>query len=133
MKTNMMLVVLIVFLSNLLPYGCTDNNDIITQEGKIVFYTNAQAILNCGSFNVNIYIDNELVGKLHEPYLDIQKPECNNSTTTTLVLEVKVGEHKFHTSMDCQNSNNWSSVIDVYRDSCTYVYLDALDFIPENN
>ena len=65
--------------------------------GKVTFYTNAQAVLNCGSFNVEVYINKTLVGTIKKPFLPLgESPKCNSSNSdSTLVIEKPEGDYEY--------------------------------------
>ncbi len=77
-----------------------------TDTGKVTFYTNAQFALNCGPFDVEIYIDNSLVGKLEEPFLPISEtPDCNaNSSKTILTIDKPEDEYEFTARLTCSET-----------------------------
>ena len=76
-----------ILLSILILVGFLISCDKENNTGKVTFYTNAQAVLNCGPFDVEIYIDNSLEGIIKEPYLPLNEtPECNSSNSETLLV-----------------------------------------------
>ena len=128
MKTNFFYVFLILILT----INSCDKTDSSNEIGKVVFYTNAQGMLNCGSFNVDIYIDNDSVGSIHEPYVDDIQPECINSSTAILI-EKKTGRHNYNAKMDCGQYGSWSGEITIISDSCTFIFLDIANCNPKND
>ncbi|MBN2519931.1 MAG: hypothetical protein JXB17_05465 [Bacteroidales bacterium] len=118
MKNKFYLLFLLVafFLS------CEKEDDF----GTVTFYTNAQFALNCGPFDVEIYIDSSLVGILEEPFLPISEtPECNvNSSKTILTINKPEGEYKFSARLTCSETLKYLSDFKVKKDSCSLVYID---------
>ncbi len=97
-----------------------------TETGKVTFYTNAQLALNCGPFDVDIYIDNTLVGKLEEPFLPISEtPDCNaNSSKTILTINKPEGEYEFTARLTCSETLKYMGDFKVKKDSCSLVFID---------
>ncbi len=116
----------------LMAFSCDKKDDNSNNEGKIVFYTNAQAILNCGPFNVDIYIDNDSVGSISEPYIEDTHPDCINSTLTVM-LEKKTGKYNYTAKLDCGQYGEWSGEFEIIPDSCTFIYLDINQCNPKND
>ncbi len=94
-----------------------------SNKGNVIFYTNAQALLNCGPFNVDVYIDSNLVGSITNAYVDEIKPDCIESDFT-IKAEMAVGDYKYYAVPNCGNFNNWSGEFNVFHDSCNYIFLD---------
>lgn len=130
-KTHFILTFLITIMT---VYGCNKNDENSSKTGNVVFYTNAQAILNCGPFDVDvdIYIENDSVGSISEPYVDDIYPDCINSTMT-VKLEKKVGVYKYIAIMDCGQYGEWKGEFEILPDSCTYVFLDIYNCNPKND
>lgn len=94
-----------------------------SKKGSIIFYTNAQALLNCGPFNVDVFIDSNIVGSLKNAYVDNIKPNCIASDFT-IKNEMAIGNYKYYAVPNCGNYNNWSGEFNVFDDSCSYIFLD---------
>lgn len=91
-----------VLLFSLLIFGgCKKDNGKSTNQGKIVFYTNAQAMLNCGSFDETINMDGDSVGTLSEPYVEDVKPSGQESNSFTLVVEKNFGSYTYSAKFNC--------------------------------
>jgi len=116
------LIISILTIATLI--SCDKDDDNIT--GKVTFYTNAQAVLNCGSFDVEIYIDNSLIGTIEEPYLPLDEtPKCNsNSSKTLLVIEKPEGDYEFTARLTCSETLKYMGDFKVKKDSCSLVYID---------
>lgn len=117
----------IIFLAFIL-LSCekTDNS----LNGKVVFYTNAQAMVNCGPFDVNIYIGDKKVGSLGNPIEESIKPDCAGSQFTLIVQ--KAPGHYTCRATAC-NSHECLKDFEIKTDSCTFVFLDIREFHqPEN-
>jgi len=130
MKTTLLKLSFIFLLLGLMGAGC--KKDVISGNGKIVFYTNAQALLNCGPFNVNIFIDDGLVGSISKPYIEEAYPDCVNSTATLLV-DKNSGKYSYTAEMNCGQYGAWVGEVEIYPDSCIYVFLDIDDCIIKSN
>ncbi len=104
--------------------SCDKGKDEST--GKVTFYTNAQAVLNCGSFDVEIYIDNSMEGTIKEPYPPLDDaPECNSkSSETLLVIEKPEGDYEFTARLTCSETLKYMGEFRVKKDSCSLVYID---------
>lgn len=122
MKTKKILLI-VPFLFMIIGTGGCEKNNNLPQKGKVVFYTNAQAMLNCGIFNVDIYINNDSVGSIIESYTSDSYPDCVNSTMTVAV-EKKIGKYNYVAKIDCGQYGVWTGEFDIVPDSCTYIFLD---------
>jgi hypothetical protein len=120
MKRNFIITILI-FIALI---NCSEDNDEYT--GKVAFYTNAQTVLNCGSFDVEIYVNNSLIGTIEEPYLPLDEtPECNSNTSETLlVIEKPEGDYEFTARLTCSETLKYMGDFKVKKDSCSLVYID---------
>ena len=104
--------------------SCNKEDERIS--GKVTFYTNAQLALNCGSFDVDIYIDNSLIGTLEEPFLPLDEaPDCNaNSSKSILTIDKPEGEYEFTARLTCSETLKYIGNFKVKQDSCSLVYID---------
>lgn len=104
--------------------SCQKNNDEIT--GKVLFYTNAQAMLNCGPFEVEIYIDDSLEGIIEKPLTqEDENIDCNyGKSEFTLILEKPEGNYKFTAKLTCSEDSEYLGEFIVKKDSCTVVFID---------
>ena len=116
----------------ILGAGCDKDNNDSSETGNVVFYTNAQAMLNCGPFNVDVYIENDSVGLISEAYVDDTYPDCLNSTMT-VKFENKVGIYNYTARMDCGQYGEWKGELEILPDSCTYIFLDINSCNPKND
>lgn len=123
-KAYMRKISIISILILIAIISCDKDKDEYTS--KVTFYTNAQAVLNCGSFDVEIYIDNSLEGIIKEPYLPLDDtPECNsNNSETLLVIEKPEGEYEFTARLTCSETLKYLGEFRVKNDSCSLVYID---------
>jgi hypothetical protein len=117
----------IIFFAFIL-LGCEKNDN--SHNGKVVFYTNAQAMVNCGPFDVNIYIGDKKVGSLSNPLMEGLEPDCGGSQYT-LVIQKAPGHYTCRatacSSYECLKD------FEIKADSCTFVFLDISEFHqPEN-
>ena len=107
-----------------------NNCDDIIQEGqdksksRLVFYTNAQAILNCGPFDVDIFIGNVPVGSISYSYINDELPDCIQSDNTLLV-EKDTGTYSYFAQATYSDIFHWTGTIDIKPDSCHKVFLDV--------
>jgi hypothetical protein len=113
------LLTIVIFLK-----GCDKENDENT--GRVTFYTNAQAVMNCGSFDVEIYIDNSLEGIIKKPNLPLDNtPECNSKNSETLLVIYKPeGNYEFTARLTCSETLKYMGEFKVKKDSCSLVYID---------
>ncbi len=114
------IIVFCSFVIMLLPIGCKQE-----RPGTAVFYTNIQSYLDCGAFEVNIYIGDKHIGSIAGPFLGDTLPECIN-TDFSLVFELEPGYY------NCK-ATGCSSIFSIKKfnivsDSCTYVFFDHTDF-----
>jgi len=128
MKTHLILFLLL--MATLSVVSCDDNTETPKGKGKVVFYTNAQAKLNCGPFDVDVFIADEFIGSISEPYLDDTPPECKDSTLT-VIMEKQAGVYEYTAEMDCGNYGQWSGEFEIFPDSCNKVFLDINNCNPK--
>ncbi|NOU59653.1 hypothetical protein [Marinifilum caeruleilacunae] len=114
----------------LILIGCSDDDPILelkdTRTGQLLFYTDIQAMANCGEFDVIIQINQDSVGVLHKPYLANTLPE-RSSSDTTLLLSLDVGKVNYKALFPCGNGGYWTNEVEVLPDSCIYIFLDVDD------
>ncbi|MBN1971091.1 MAG: hypothetical protein JW870_17120 [Candidatus Delongbacteria bacterium] len=129
MKTHL----IFTFLISIITFSsCDKNNDNSTEIGNVIFYTNAQALLNCGPFDVTIKINDESVGAISEAYVEDFQPNCTN-TNSTLLIEKAQGSYNYTATIDCGQYGNWSGEFEIIKDSCIYVFLDINNCNPKND
>jgi len=93
---------LIIILSSLV--SCDKNDEY---DGRVTFYTNAQALLNCGSFDVYVYVDGEEVGTLSKALaLRETDPLPNCGDPLTLTIKMKKGDYSFSAEGECPYENS---------------------------
>ncbi len=115
----------IIILSLLLiTLSCQKENN--ENFGKVLFYTNAQAMLNCGPFDVEIYINGSLEGIIENPVT--QKDEnidCSyNNSKSILVIEKPEGNYEFTAKLTCSEDLEYLDKITIKKDSCSVVFID---------
>lgn len=103
------------------PYG---NN---VGYGEIIFYTDAQLGVNCGFFDVEVFMNYDLVGSISMPYETVS----NLDSTTAVFLDKKAGKYIYTAKIGCGSwdHDNWVGEVEVYQDSCIFVFLDFNDAI----
>ena len=116
--------IIIFILSIITLLGCDSNHDQFTNN--VIFYTNAQAVLNCGLFDVEIYMDSSLVGVIKEPLVPLDStPDCNSTNSETiLVIDKPEGEYEFTARLTCSETLKYLGTFIVNMDSCSLVYVD---------
>ena len=93
---------------------------------KVFFYTNAQMIVNCGPFGVDVYVDDKLCGTLENPYFDkeVSIPcDMKDTNGAILAVEFEKGNHKFKAVGNC-NDMVCSGEFNVTNDDCQSVFID---------
>lgn len=101
--------------------SCEEENK--NDTGKVIFYTNAQAILNCGPFDVSVFINNDSIGAISDPYIEQSQPDCLQSSST-LLLDKKVDTYTYSAKLDCNNYGEWNGTFEVISGNCILIYLD---------
>ena len=124
MKTKLAIVCMIIML---LATSCG-----LLDTGKAVFYTNAQAMLDCGPFNVDIYIGEDFVGSITDFYLEESSPDCINSAKTVMV-EKDMGVYEYRALANCGQYGAWSGKVRIMSNSCSVVFLDLNDCNPKED
>jgi len=112
--------------------GC-DKDESIFNRGSVVFYSDAHALLNCGPFDMDIFIDDNKIGSLSDSYDGKDDPQCKNSSST-VKHKLKIGIYEYRATIDCSESGEWNGTFTIGADSCTHVFIDAQDInYYENN
>ena len=115
---------------------CCSNEDINSDKdnlkGKMVFFTNAQALLYCGSFNVDIYIDSVLTGSIPKGKLIDSLDLCTESNYT-LLIEKNEGHYEYYARANCGDYGTWSGTVDILPDSCQKIFLDVSELFINKN
>ncbi len=108
----------------LIQTGCNENDVSSGEKGKVLFYTNAQAMINCGPGHfVKVNIENDSAGIIFEPTIEeLPLPGCINSDKN-LMLELEPGVYQYSAELDCGDID-WNGEFEIFRDSCTRVFLD---------
>ncbi len=132
LRLLILFLLLLPLCAVILGAGCDKDDNDSSKIGNVIFYTNAQAMLNCGSFNVDVYVENDSIGSISEPYVDDTYPDCVNSTMT-IVLEKKVGIYKYTARMNCGQYGEWNSEFEILPNSCSYVFLDINNCSTKND
>ncbi len=123
-KINIIITVLLTFFSFSGFYGCNENDVSCIEKGKVLFYTNAQAMINCGPGHfVKVNIENDSAGIIFEPTIEeLPLPGCINSDKN-LMLEREPGVYQYSAELDCDDID-WNGEFEIFRDSCIRVFLD---------
>lgn len=128
---NLIKILILSTVFIFVSFSCEKDNNFVS-KGRIVFYSNAQAILNCGSFDIVVYINNDSLGIISESYIEETQPDCINSNSTFL-LEKKTGKYNYTATMDCGQYGEWSGEFEIFTDSCSFVFLDINNCNPKND
>lgn len=124
------IIYMLLFLTSL-P-SCQKDEDNTT--GEIVFYTNAQAMLNCGPFDVNVYLDGDNAGTLSTPYVSDTRPHLQESDGSVLVVEKEPGHYTYSACFSCGDSpHNCDGNIVIVAGQKSYVFLNIDSFQTETN
>ncbi len=117
--------IIIIVLSLALSSSCSDTNKSEDEYGYVLFYTDAQFMLNCGQFDVRVAVNDDKVGCLQFPFLPIDSiPNCNNvDSLTTLILEMKPGRYDYRGDCECGTEYSWNGEFRIYQGECTKVKL----------
>ena len=133
--------------------GCKKDKESSTDSTKVYFYTNAHLYVNCGAFDVNVYVDDKLCGVLRlsapEEFNPCEKGEDGVSQGVELkgedgvvvekiedgfFLEVEVEkniEHTYKAVSECGESKELKGDFCFSDDECHSVFLDfyeGMDF-----
>ncbi len=101
MKHPIFILLLIICL---LLFSCEKDTDKNT--GNVLFYTNAQAMVNCGPFDVEIYIDGALEGVIEKPVTQASENiDCSSGNSEfVLVIEKPEGDYEFTAKLTCSDN-----------------------------
>ena len=104
--------------------GCDkDENE---NTGNVLFYTNAQAMLDCGPFDVEIYIDGSLEGIIEKPVTQAnENVDCSSGNSEfVLVIEKPEGDYEFSAKLTCSENSEYLGEFSAKKDSCSVVFID---------
>ncbi len=130
MKNLFFLSMIFIFLVQ-----CTENNSIEPiqeseasqkDSGQVLFYTDAQFKVNCGEFDVNVYINDSLAGKIKRPFLPYGSiPTCEMQDSLTIIkFKKEVGIYSYAADFYCSPKHpHWVGNFEINKDSCTVIYL----------
>jgi len=111
------ILITIIFLAGL--QTCKEKTG--RSEGMALIYTNAQALVNCGPFEVEVYIDGELSGTIAEPWIADSVPTVTD-TDQILLLTLDAGTYTCF-STGC-SSVEYEKEFEVAEGECTPVFMD---------
>jgi len=124
-RVRILLVIILSFLVN------CEKNDKYNNDGEVSFYTNAQALLNCGNFDIYVYIDGKKIGTLSQPIPILatdKQPICGDPLTLT--IKKQIGEYVYSAEGECGYDDfKWEGDFQILKDSCTKIFLDLLEII----
>ena len=108
--------------------SCKKDKETSSDSTKVFFYTNAQMILNCGPFNVDVYVDDKLCGTLENAYSDkrVSLP-CDVKDTNGAILAVDVEQGKEHTwkaVANCGIEMTCRGGFCISEDGCQTIFID---------
>ena len=113
-------------------FSCQRDEDSTT--GEIVFYTNAQAMLNCGPFDVVVYLNGDNAGTLSIPYVSDTLPNLQESDSSVLIVEKEPGHYTYSACFSCGDSpHNCDGNIIIVAGKKSYVFLNIDSFQAEPN
>ena len=110
--------------------GCDGEDNKEVNVGKIIFYSNAQLCMNCGSFELEVYLEDNLEGIIKNPTYSIEQPspDCNTkSSDFFLVLEKPEGEYEYEAFADCSGNSIAKGTFSVKTDSCSLVFINVCE------
>ena len=85
--------------------------------------------MNCGPFDVYVYVDGENVGILSQPLPILEtdsQPNCGDPLTLT--IKKKKGDYSFSAEGECGYENiTWEGDFKIVKDSCTRIFLDLTE------
>jgi|GEM_PF-1467600 len=136
-ETNLLVQVLPAYLTSASDFGYVsfsfeviipsiENPSNLNKSGHVLFYTNAQMVLNCGEFDVDIYIDSVLSGTLTRAFLPIDSvPSCNAIyNEEVLKIQKEEGSYNYYALLNCSKYGMCEGKFNISKDSCTIVFLD---------
>lgn len=115
---------LIPLICLLLLFSCDKEENENT--GNVLFYTNAQAMLNCGPLDVEIYIDGSLEGVIENPVTqEDENIDCSfGNSEFVLVIEKPEADYEFTAKLTCLENSEYLGEFTVKNDSCSVVFID---------
>lgn len=88
--------------------SCKKDKDSSSDSTKVYFYTNAHTRVNCGGFDVNVYVDDKLCGVLQNSFIPEGVNPCEEKGGDGHILVVEVEkdiEHTYTAVSEC--GINW--------------------------
>jgi hypothetical protein len=107
--------------------SCEKNSDKDT--GNVIFLTNAQAMLDCGPFDVEIYIDGTLEGVIEEPVTLVnENTDCSlGNQDCCLLIQKPDGAYDFTAKLTWSDNVEYLGSFTEKKDSCSVVFIDLSD------
>lgn len=118
---------LISVLLILAAFASCKKDDNKECQTKVLFYTNAQMIVNCGPFGVDVYVDDKLCGTLENAYSDkrLSLPcDVKDTDGSILAVDVEKGKHTIKAVGGCSADMLLKSIIDIPDGDCVTFFLD---------
>ncbi len=127
-------LIVLLFLPIIIAlFGCNEESGLFSETGSVVFYSDAHALLNCGPFDMDIFLNDNKIGSLSDSYDGSDDPPCKNSSST-VKHKLKIGDYEYRATIDCNDNGEWNGIFTIGADSCTQVFIDAQDInYYENN
>lgn len=95
-------------------------------KSNLMFYTNAQYVVNCGLFDVDVFIDGIMIGSISTPYIFDYEPVCTQgSSDEFLVFDMEPGTYNYSAVGTCGGNMEWNGTITVESGTCYKIFLDA--------
>lgn len=118
-----------ICLLSLIFLGSCDEKEhdlLINDYGSVLFYTDAQFLVNCGQFDIDVYINDSFAGKIKKPFLPIDSAPTCESENSDSVLKIKMnaGTYNYSANFYCSDKMQWSGNFDIKKDCCTKIFLD---------
>ena len=113
--------------------GCKKDKESVDTV-KVMFYTNAHLYVNCGGFDVRVYVDDKLCGILNNSRApkEISIPCDEKDESGILAVEVEKNvEHTYIAVSECGISKVLKGGFCFSDDECHSVFLDfyeGMDF-----
>ena len=105
--------------------GCKKDKESSADLTKVYFYTNAHLYVNCGPFDVNVYVDDKLCGTLRLSATEEFNPCEKGEDRFFLEVEVeKNREHTYKAVSECGTSKELKGEFCFSDDECHSVFLD---------
>jgi len=101
------------------------------KKGRLVFYTNIPAFVDCKDAKVDIYVDSIYAGSISKATIFDTLTSCHQSNST-LVVEKDTGDVNYYAKISCGDMSTRTLTVKVEKGFCQKIHLDYKNYFSYN-